>query len=220
MGPGLRTPDDAWRFIAELFAGFGRSVADADGYTADELASLAVPLPAAVAGFYRRFGRRPELTDGQDRIVAPTQLQVDDGVLVIRDENQYTAEWGVADLGRDDPPLLYRHVGEEWQPYLDRFSLAAVDFALCETVFAYEDLWNAAEVTPALVERLRSSYDTVRFPEYRTYPSPGTGPTIWLSAPGKLLRVDQFDRPWIFVRGQSAKDLSELLAAIDAEWTI
>nr|BFE66214.1 hypothetical protein GCM10020063_107400 [Dactylosporangium thailandense] len=51
-----------------------------------------MPLPAAVAGFHRRFGRRPEFTDGQDRIVEPARLRVDNGVLVIRDENQYTAE--------------------------------------------------------------------------------------------------------------------------------
>ncbi|MFI5908930.1 hypothetical protein [Dactylosporangium sp. NPDC051541] len=220
MGPGLRTPDDAWLFIADLFAAFGRPVAPADGCTAEELAAAALPLPAAVAAFYRRFGRRPELTDGQDPIVAPARLEVDDGFVVIRDENQYTAEWAVADLHQDDPPVLYRHEGEPWQPYLDRFSLAAADFALCETVFADDDLYNGAEVEPALVEQLQGTYATVPFPEYRTYPSPGTGPTLWLSAPGKLLRVDQFESPWIFVRGRTKQDLTELLTGIAANWTL
>ena len=154
VGGGLRTPDDVWRLIDALFAAFGRPVAPGDGYPDAEMSTAPVRLPSVVATLLRRYGRRPEFTAGQDWVLGPHQLHYDDeGVLVIRDENQYTAVWGVTDLDHPDPPVLYRREDGDWVPYLDRYSLAAADFALSETVLAGDGLVNAAEVEPAAGRR-------------------------------------------------------------------
>lgn len=106
MGGGIETRDDAWTCIRGLLAGFGEPIREGDGYTDEEIAAADVVLPTALVEFYRLCGRRRELTGQQDRLLGPHQVGIDDGVLVIRVENQSVASWGIPvdRLGDEDPP--------------------------------------------------------------------------------------------------------------------
>ena len=73
---------------------------------------IGAELPAALREAYLLFGRRPDLTARQDRLVPPHQLGPDESgsVVMFRVENQHCAAWGVAvaDLASADPPVYVR----------------------------------------------------------------------------------------------------------------
>ena len=102
---------DAWQFIRRYVATWGDALGADDGCPGHELDEverrLGLTLPLAVREGYRLLGRRPDLTNLQDELLAPQRLRVeDDHVLVYRVENQGCAVWGVdlTDPAGDDPP--------------------------------------------------------------------------------------------------------------------
>jgi len=104
-------------------------------------------LPTALAEKYTLIGRRPDPTSNQDRLLLPNELLLDQSgeVLVVRRENQGCAQWDirVADLNRDDPPVVTQAAGSEhgWRPYADRWSHACIEMVL------FESLWTRAELS-------------------------------------------------------------------------
>jgi hypothetical protein len=220
FGAGIDTRDAAWRVVRGLFEGFGGAVTDNDGYSVEEIAAAAVPIPPALADLYQLFGRRSELISNQDRLLGPHQISIDDGVAVIRHENQSVASWGipVERLREDDPPVVFEH-GDGWRPYFDRLSVAAVEFALTEAVLGGDLTDNACELTDDLIVHVRSRYTRVAFPEYVNWASDDASPICWFSAPGKLLRIDgPAPYPWLFVRGRTTAELVELCTDIPGDW--
>jgi hypothetical protein len=100
-------------------------------------------LPAALREAYLLFGRRPDLTAVQDRLLSPRDLALDatGTIVVFRTENQNCAAWGiaVADLGSTDPPVYVQHHGG-WRPFLDRVSIACVEMVLSEVLLGRRHL--------------------------------------------------------------------------------
>ncbi|MEY9928169.1 hypothetical protein ABH926_002803 [Catenulispora sp. GP43] len=152
--PGDRAA--AWHVAEVLAADWSeRPLTPADGYTDADLdaaaAELGHPLPAALREALKLFGRRDDLTRNQDPLSTPEDLEVHEGALVFRDENQSVCAWGIllADLDQEDPPTYLRpdladKSQEEWLPWTDKLSLALVEALMAETVLAEaEDLSDA-----------------------------------------------------------------------------
>lgn len=90
---------------------------------------------------------------------------------------------------------------------------------LTETVLGGDLEDNACELTDDLIAHVRARYARVAFPDYVNWAADDASPIHWFSAPGKLLRIDgPGPFPWLFVRGRTLIELSELCADIRGDW--
>ncbi|MEL5960888.1 SMI1/KNR4 family protein [Streptomyces sp. CLV115] len=193
----------AWHFIRAFARDWSRSpLTESDGCTPAELdaaqARLGLPLPAALREAHQLLGRRPDLTDNQDSLLAPQDiyLDADRGVLVFRVENQSCAYWGirVTDLDQDDPPVvvradLVRPTADDWAAWLGRVSVAFVEIVLSEALFADEDLmgWVTSDGDTGLPEDITGTFRLLPLPEYPISQQPGSR---WYAHDEIILRDD------------------------------
>ncbi|MFG2215586.1 SMI1/KNR4 family protein [Streptomyces sp. NPDC048685] len=193
----------AWRFVRAFARDWSRRpLTEADGYALADLdaaqARLGLPLPAALRDAYQLLGRRPDLTDNQDSLLAPKDLYLDAdrGVLVFRVENQSCAYWGIriTDLDQDDPPVvvradLVRPTADDWAAWLGRVSVAFVEIALSEALCADEDLmgWVTPDDT-GLPEDIAATFRRLPLPEYPISQQPGSR---WYAHDEIILRDDR-----------------------------
>ena len=180
-------------------------------------------LPASLAAFYRLLGRRRDLTSRQDRLVALNSLTAQDEVLVYRTEAQGCASWGVrvADLGLADPPTViygdYESDGS-WSPFLDSFSLAAVEMVLYEAVMpGRAGCYDDRKLDEADIVRLEQLYERLPLPDYPGWWQPEAQPVIrWFAGPDVLLR--QNGRTWLSVLARSPASLARVRDALPGQW--
>ncbi|MGW2180090.1 SMI1/KNR4 family protein [Streptomyces sp. NPDC001732] len=193
----------AWRFIHAFARDWSqRPLTGTDGHAPADLdaaqARLGLPLPAALREAYQLLGRRPDLTDNQDRLLAPQDLYLDEGrgVLVFRVENQSCAYWGirVTDLDQDDPPVvvradLVRPTADDWAAWLGRVSVAFAEIVLSEALFADEDLmgWVTPDDDTGLPEDIATTFRRLPIPAYPISQQPGS---CWYAHDEIILRDD------------------------------
>ncbi|MFF8713674.1 SMI1/KNR4 family protein [Streptomyces sp. NPDC015184] len=193
----------AWRFIRAFARDWSqRPLTEADGRTTAELDAartrLGLPLPAALCEAYQLLGKRSDLTDNQDTLLAPRDLCLDEdrGVLVFRVENQSCAYWGirVTDLDQDDPPVviradLVRPTADDWEAWLGRVSVAFVEIALSEALCADDDLmgWVTSDGETGLPEDIATTFRRLPLPEYPISQQPGSR---WYAHDEIILRDD------------------------------
>ncbi|MFE0424023.1 SMI1/KNR4 family protein [Streptomyces sp. NPDC058953] len=209
----------AWEFVR----GYARvwcatPLADGDGCGPEEIAAaeerLGLRLPAALKEAYALLGRRPDLTSNHDSLRPPAGLEVDASgeALVFRDENQGVCVWGIplAEIGRDDPPVVVRldladKASECWEPWLDRVSHCFVEIVLAESAHEPEELAEYLdEVDPETVQGA-PGFVRLPFPEYPIGQTPGTR---WYASPDALLR---YDEGMVTVRGRTEEALERAL---------
>ncbi|MFE7044237.1 SMI1/KNR4 family protein [Streptomyces atratus] len=225
---GVINRSRAWDFVRNFAAAWTDCPLQAsDGAEEAELDAaeeeLGFVLPVALREGYALFGRRADLTSGQDPLVPPTGLYVDagcGGALVFRRENQDCAVWGIPldQIEQDDPPVVVEsHDG--WIPFLDRMSLAWVELVLSESLFASGSQHDACELPDALVPDLHARYNPVDLSDHPMWVGPDDSPLRWYSAPGRLLRRDGVqDHSWVHVRGQTAVDLDAIRSDLPGLW--
>jgi len=224
---GLDDRRQAWEFIRRFAAEWAAPLAPGDGVSRDAWRAaeqnIGAGLPAALREAYLLFGRRPDLTARQDRLVPAHELGLDDtGTVVFRVENQYCAEWGVvaADLAGVDPPVYVRdrNLGGGWEPFLARVSVACVETVLSEVLLGAGRLGNACELPGELITTVESVYEQMALPEYPLWCDRSIM-VRWFFAPGKLLRMDgRGSYCWLFVRGRTLADLETICATIPGPW--
>ena len=162
LAAGLQDRHQAWDFVRRFVATWHQPLVATDGWSSSELReavrnlSTRFPtvkrLPAALAETYALLGNRRDLTSNQDQLLNANGLWLDEAgeVLVMRQENQGCAEWGIRvdDLDHDDPPVVMQVAGSEhgWQPYADRWSLACIEMVLFESLFTEDDLCTNMEL--------------------------------------------------------------------------
>ena len=215
-------PERLLDFIGDFAAAFVSPLRPGDGYGEDELrareALLGFSLPTPLREAYRRFGKRADLTDQQERFL-PAGIDEDASMLVFRDENQSCAAWGIPldTLDHPDPPVMLER-GGTWGPYLDRVSLAMVEMVLSEVVIGSRSKVSACEIPEDLALDVLTHYERVDFPAYADW-SWDEYTIGWYAAPGRLIRVhESADWYWLWVCGQTEADLQAMLAGIPAEW--
>lgn len=217
--PGDRAA--AWR-VADLIAAdwSERPLTAADGHTDADLDTAATrlghPLPAALREALRLFGRRDDLTRNQDPLATPEDLEIHEGALVFREENQGVCAWGVLleDLHQDDPPTYLRpdladKSEEKWLPWTDKLSLAIVEALMAETVLA-----DAGDLSDSWELDGEPADDTglTELPRIQ----PEWYKTTWYVGDDVLAHVS--DDAWISVRARSREALLACLEDDDREF--
>ncbi len=206
----------AWRFIEGFAASWADPLEPQDGWNRSDLAAaedqLRVRLPEAVKEALSLFGRRPDLTSNQDRLLTPSELRVVGDVLVFRDENQSVAAWG-ASLGGDDPEVLMKldlvdSRDEHWEAWLPRFSLACVEMVLSEALFRDGAETADREMSEEDISLLRDRFATL------TLHSPGTR---WFAGDDVIVRKD--DDEWLWARARTPEALESLIKQVPGDWT-
>ncbi|HUQ61007.1 hypothetical protein [Lentzea sp.] len=206
----------AWRFIEGFAASWADPLEPQDGWTRRELAEtedrLGVRLPEAVKEALSLFGKRPDLTSNQDRLLVLSELRVEDGVLVFRDENQSVAAWG-ASLDGEDPEVLMKldlvdRREERWDAWLPRFSLACVEMVLSEALFR-----DGAETADREMSGVDTSLLHDRFATL-TLRSPGTR---WFAGDDVIVREDADE--WLWARARTPEALDLLIEQVPGDWT-
>ena len=122
---------------------------------------LGFPLPEALRTMYRTAGRRTDLHETWDRLVAPKNLIVVKEALVFYEEHDRTAAWAIrrGDIDQADPPVVMAPNAPPfvWSP--DHDSLSAF--------FLTELLWTHVHCEPcALLETTPSTdgFDEIELP--------------------------------------------------------
>lgn len=206
----------AWRFIEEFAASWAEPLEARDGWTRRELADaedrLGVRIPEALREALSLFGKRPDLTSNQDRLLLPSELRLDRTVLVFRDENQSVASWGAVTSAGDDPEVLMKldladSSRESWDPWLPRLSLACVEMVLSEALFC-----DGADTA----DREMSGEDGALLREHLAeLPLHGPG-TRWFAGDDVVVRVDQEGYLWARARTPAALEL--LMKQLPGDW--
>lgn len=111
--------DAATRFevLKEVVTYWHGPVGREDGFTEEELSGIR--MPEALRWWYRWGGKRKEITNGQNFLLAPAgdgAIEVRDGKLQFYVENQGVFVWGTEVRG-EDPPVYGRE--DESEPWLE-----------------------------------------------------------------------------------------------------
>lgn len=224
---GVRDAESAFAFIEWFAREWLTPLRDGDGCTAEQVAvveeRLGLRLPASMVTLYRLLGWRTDLTRNQDTLIFLQSLRVVDGALVYRIENQACASWGVrvADLGLDDPPVVFCEgygKGRPWRPFLGSFSLAAVEMVLGESLFGRAGLLANLPVDDEVhIARLEAVCERLPFPDYPAWWQPEVPQAArWFTRPGVLIREDS--RSWLWVLARDSASLDLLREALPGEW--
>ncbi|SER39918.1 hypothetical protein SAMN05216188_11115 [Lentzea xinjiangensis] len=210
----------AWRFIEGFAAAWAEPLEPQDGWTRRELAEaedrLGVRVPEALKEALSLFGKRPDLTSNQDRLLTPAELRLDRDaggreVLVFRDENQWVASWG-STTADDDPEVLVKHdlvdkSRERWDPWLPRLSLACVEMVLSEALFRDGAETADREMSEADTSLLREHFAALPLH------SPGTR---WFAGHDVIVRED--DGQWLWARARTPEALELLVKQLPGGW--
>ncbi|MCX2952036.1 hypothetical protein [Lentzea sp. NEAU-D7] len=211
----VRERSGAWRFVEGFAAAWAEPIEPQDGWNRADLAAaeeqLRVRLPEAVKEALALFGKRPDLTSNQDRLLTPSELRVDGEILVFRAENQWVAAWGTA-LDGDDPEVLIKldlvdRTEERWDAWLPRFSLACVEMVLSESLFRDGAGTADRETSEADVSLLEDHFALLPLH------SPGTR---WFVVDDLVVRED--DRQWLWARARTPDALDQLLKVLPGDW--
>lgn len=223
---GVRDARSAFAFIEWFAREWLTLLQDGDGYTAEEVAAaeqrLGLRLPASLTAFYRLLGRRTDLTSNQDCLQPLDLLRVENGALVYRIENQGCSSWGirVSDLGLADPPVVFDGYPDRrpWRPFLESFSLAAVEMVLYEAIFTGDQGCNDnCELYEADIVRLEELYERLPFPDYPAWWQPEVSQGIrWFGGLDVLLREDS--RNWLWVLARNTESLTQVRNALPGDW--
>lgn len=227
LASGVRDAPRAWNFVRLFAARYAAPIVAGDGCGEEELlaaeARLGFALPAALREAYALVGRRNDLTRGQDRLLTPDQVHVDDTgqVLVFRWECQHVAEWGVplSAVADPDPPVAFRLDAAEpaeraWRPYLDRVSLAGVEMVLSEWMLSGEMFADNRELDDEAVVLLERRFRRLPMPDYPLWA--GGGPMRWFDGHGAILRADA--GTWLWAQAASADAIAAVRHVLPGEW--
>jgi hypothetical protein len=228
LGNGVSDTESAWRFIRLFAAHYAGPITAGDGVSESELVAaeerLGFLLPRTLRDLHLMLGRRKDLTQKQDSLLTPPEIDVDETgqVLVFRVENQGVARWGIplSDLINPDPLVLMRtEVGlgrSSWQPFLDRFSLAALEMVLSEWFAPDEEFFDQCEADARTISALKQRFRRLPLPAYRLWASPDEGFISWFAAPDGLLLL--LPDGWLGVRGISEEAFDAVRRVLPGEW--
>lgn len=170
--------------------------------------------PPPIAQLFRRVGGAGAL-GAQNRLLAPSALRLDEGLLVFGEENQGVCEWG-CEPGGDDPAVSIRFPPDGWLPEGLGLSMFLLRFVVVELVLSAPVGESAACLPTAQRDRLVAD---MRLLPFRAAPWPDD-PSL-LHARGDALC---FECPngegvhTVWVGGLVTEDLGFLAAHRGPDW--
>jgi hypothetical protein len=173
--PLLKLPDtrpERWALLSQLIAEWHGSSGGDEGYRYEVWPEceqrLGLPIPAALKEWYRCAGLRWEVWNRQDKMMSPSEIFCEDGVLQFFIENQAVTAWGVriSDLGPDDPAVVTRNAQNQWveqNPQISAFALHM--FAYAVQFSAKSQIYGFAQ--PTCRKRIVDRLPPLCFPELK-----------------------------------------------------
>jgi hypothetical protein len=181
-----------------------------------------VQLPGPLKEALSLYGQREDLLGLQDPLLAPGELWVDNGkILVFQEENQRCALWGVAveRVCEPDPPVIYKDLNalndEPWRHYQDRLSVHLLESALNEIMLSSENAMFR-EIDSVAMGLVFASLKRIDIPDHVFWPNPEGASVKWFAGSGILVRVDGDAMIWACAL--SAQCLGRVLELIPGEW--
>jgi hypothetical protein len=113
LGPSTTTQVRFATLQAVVEYWHGKIVAD-DGLPDAALDGTRMPL--VLKQWYRWAGRRTDILSGQNFLLAPDRLRIEDGRLFFYQENQYCYLWATLPEGNDPPVFGREDERDAWQP--------------------------------------------------------------------------------------------------------
>jgi hypothetical protein len=167
-----KTRQERWKVLSSFIAEWYGPLGPEDGYNDVEMqqsaARLGTPLPPALCEWYQAAGRRDDIWRRQDRLLSPTELFFEDGVLHFCLENQGVTSWGVriADLSQEDPPIVVQDEREEWVVQSAQLSEFVLHLACFLVQFRGGNAHIHGCAPPSCVERIVSGFPRLGFAEF------------------------------------------------------
>jgi hypothetical protein len=174
---------------------------------------LGLRLPPGLREWFERYGALARVWSLQDRLHAPTELQVRSEALVFCTENQGGVEWGirVSDLALEDPTIVVSSPtgGGGWFVETDTTSTFALLFAAMNAKWSDRVSYRAnGQLTDEAVAAVERNFARLPFGEQH-----------WPSLPTRLygdcdLVVESQADTWLWVASLSQARLAEVDAVV------
>lgn len=109
---------ERWGDLKAFVADWHRPIQAGDGCTEEEIAAaetqLGFRLPEALRELYSLIGKWEEITRAHNRLVLLKELEVEDGYMVVWEENQCVVLYAVAEesLSDENPPIIWLQDGQ------------------------------------------------------------------------------------------------------------
>ncbi|QIQ04233.1 SMI1/KNR4 family protein [Streptomyces liangshanensis] len=217
LSEALASRAEAWRFVADFAAHWQQPLQPGDGWSEAEVEAaerrLGLVLPAALREAYLLLGRRTDLTSNHDTLLKPDELDVLDGALVYRVENQGAASWGVllADLDKEDPgtvirPDLADKSRERWEAWESGLIVACVEMVMAEVVLFPGGFTDFLEL---------DAEEAGVVGQFRELPSAGRDVRWFADADVLIREVDGF---CLDVRARTEEALDRLRESVPGNW--
>ncbi|MFC7274559.1 hypothetical protein ACFQS1_11250 [Paractinoplanes rhizophilus] len=224
LAPGLPDAAGAWRFIRLFAANYARPIVGSDGYDDAQLREaeqrLGFPLPASMRAAYGLMGKRSDLTRGQDDLLTPHQLKIDDTgrMLVFRVEAQGCTKWGVplSAVDEPDPPVSYSGASD-WHPFLERFSLACVEMVLSEWIAGGAPYGINCQLEDDTIAMMEQRLRRLPLPDYPAWWWPSGGPVRWFEKAGAILL--EHPGTWLWAGAASPDGLATVRQTLPGDWS-
>lgn len=194
-----------WEWMASFLARWHAPLTPEDGYADRELDAaatrLGIPLPRALREWYGLAGRLGDVWSRQDELLPPSEICIDDDVLIFYVENQAVVRWGIpcADLDRDDPPVVVESSDSSGEWLVENTTTS--EFALQMLVYATKyskrvRFWENDPADEDSLHLIEAHYPRLPFPGWHWPDGPtrffgrddiiievnGAGEGLWLHA--------------------------------------
>lgn len=215
-------PGNFWSSYEAIVACLLPPLGPGDGVQEEELsaaeARLNLRLPRTLREFYLKAGGRGDINREHNRLLAPSEIVKQGGVLVFYEENQAVVLWGieVGALGLDDPPVVSADNGGRllWQEDREHLSAFLTDMLLWQAVNGQTLYGGIGRASSEAVARAGSEWQQI-----------GLGPSAGgkaLLRDGQLLYVVSRDptdaAPEVFGGGRTTADLVALTQTFSVAW--
>jgi hypothetical protein len=156
LRPPVNAEERFWvlRRLVEYWHG---PIGPEDGFGGQELEGLAMPHP--LWRWYRWAGRRRSPMRGQNFLLDPDRLRIEDGKLLFYVENQGCYRWGT-DVEGDDPPVFgRRETSDPWDPegitLSEHLILACLfEAIMCHSPYGASASWLEVSVLDRIAEHI------------------------------------------------------------------
>ncbi|MCA9187475.1 MAG: SMI1/KNR4 family protein [Pirellulaceae bacterium] len=209
------TRADRWLALQTLISHWYRPLSEGDGVHAVDLdhaeQTLGISLPMAFREWYVQSGNRSDVWCGQDRLLPPNELSLQDDALIFYVENQGVVRWGipVESLSSEDPPVVVESVDNaaEWHVENDSLSAFAVQRAVFDIKFSPNcRCWANGAGNAAVLNIIAESVPRLGFPSWH-WPWPGR--TEFFGYRDLIVETNG-GVDWIWVSSRTELDFQEL----------
>ncbi|WP_152991634.1 hypothetical protein [Frankia sp. R43] len=192
------SPSEMLGLLREVVEAWRGEAGNRVGCTSEELVAvqgrLGVQIPWPLGNFLGPNGIGRYLMNCQDPFLLPRSMRIEDNVLVIQEENQMCALWGISTqrLAELDPPVLFKGLNDvtgDWRPYHGRLSVHLFEAVLNELVISSKGS-IFREVDEDSIDALTGSLIQVGIPRHPFWAEPEGAAVKWLAGAEILVRID------------------------------